>query len=59
MLCRNCPHFRIIREPEKIGDQLVDWGTAACDKYDMVTDFNSHRKFEWLSCIEKEKKDEG
>ena len=54
MICKDCEHFEILYEPEKIGGQLVDWGRAHCKKYDLVTEFRSYKKFETLSCIKKE-----
>ena len=50
MLCKDCPHFKIIMEPVKD----VDFGRAECKKHNLVTEFLDHRKFKWLSCIEKE-----
>ena len=58
MLCKDCEHFRIKWEPQKIGGRCVDWGQAECKKHDLVTDFKTHSKFEKLSCIEDEKEGE-
>ena len=51
-LCKDCPHFHIACEPEKIGGQLVDWGRAECNKYNLCVDFVSHKKLEALVCAE-------
>lgn len=53
MLCKECERFEILCEPMKD----VDFGHAVCKKHKLVTDFLSHKKFEWLSCIEEERKD--
>ena len=47
--CKDCPHFHIDYEPIK----GVDFGRASCSKYDLITDFLDHRKFERLICIEE------
>lgn len=50
-LCKDCPHFHIeceYRSPS-------EWGIATCDKYDLITDFRTKKKFETLRCV----KDEG
>ena len=49
MLCKNCPHFSIQDEPMRD----VDFGHAICDKHNMVTEFLSHKKFDWLECVEE------
>lgn len=54
MLCKDCEHFQILCEPMKD----VDFGHAVCNKYHLTTDFLSHKKFEWLSCIEDDPKGE-
>lgn len=48
MLCKDCEHFQILCEPMK----GVDFGHAVCKKHNLTTDFLSHKKFEWLKCIE-------
>ena len=58
ILCKDCKHFRIKWEPQKIGGQCVDWGQAECKKHNLVTDFKTHGKFERLSCVEEEKEGE-
>lgn len=50
MLCKDCEHFHIDYEPIKD----VDFGRASCDKYDLITDFLDHRKFNRLTCVEEE-----
>ena len=47
MLCKNCQFFEILYEPLKD----IDFGKAKCNKYDLVTDFLGHGKFNKLSCI--------
>ena len=49
-LCKDCEYFKISYEPQRIGRQLVDWGQAKCEKYNLVTDFRSHSKFNTLTC---------
>ena len=49
-LCKDCQYFKISYEPQRIGGQLVDFGQARCDKYNLVTDFVTHKKFEKLTC---------
>lgn len=53
-LCKNCEHFKIAYEPQIIGGECWDWGLAVCERYNLETDFRSHKKFEWLSCIGKD-----
>jgi len=55
MLCKDCEHFKIDIEPQRIGGQLVDWGRASCKKHNLVVDFTTHGKFKTLSCVEEEK----
>lgn len=52
MLCKDCEYFQILCEPMKD----VDFGHAVCKKHHLTTDFLSHKKFEWLSCIEDDPK---
>lgn len=52
-LCKDCEHFHIDYEPQKIGGQMVDFGRASCKKHNLVTDFRTHSKFETLSCVEE------
>ena len=49
--CRDCPYFKVLYEPIKSGKDVWDLGKAKCTKYDLVTDFISHRKFGKLNCI--------
>ena len=49
-LCKDCKHFHIQCEPYKVGGQIWDFGLARCEKYNLVTEFISHKKFETLSC---------
>lgn len=58
MLCKDCEHFKILYEPQRIGGEVVDWGKAVCKKHDLETDFRNHNKFKTLSCIEKGKNNE-
>lgn len=52
MLRKDCEHFKILYEPQKIGGQCVDRGKAVCKKHNLETDFLNHQKFKWLSCVE-------
>lgn len=54
MKCKDCKYFNIKYEPQRIGGQLVDWGQAECQKYNLVTDFKSHTKFNWLECVDQQ-----
>ena len=54
MLCKDCPHFNIRMEYENI----YNWGMAECKKHNLVTDFRSKKKFDTLSCVEEERKDD-
>ena len=54
MKCKDCKYFHVKYEPQRIGGQLVDLGQAECRKYNLVTDFCTHSKFEWLECVEKQ-----
>ena len=50
MLCKDCPHFHIMAEYKDV----YNWGEAVCDKYDLITDFRTKKKFETLRCVEEE-----
>lgn len=50
MLCKDCKYFRILCEYKN----EYEWGKAACDKHNLITDFRTKKKFETLSCIEEE-----
>lgn len=52
MLCKECEYFEIVREPYRNGGIFLDWGLARCEKHDLVTDFRSYSKFDWLECVE-------
>lgn len=54
MLCKDCPHFRIICEPIK----GFDMGTAHCEKHDLYVEFLNHGKFKWLSCVDDERRED-
>lgn len=49
MLCKDCPHFHIRCEYE----DEYRLGEAVCDKYNLITDFRSKKKFETLECVEE------
>ena len=49
MLCKECPHFRITVEPWP----GVDFGHAVCDKYQLIVDFITRKKFDTLECAEE------
>lgn len=53
MLCRDCEHFKILYWPVK----YLESGRAECTKHDLVTDFNSMRKFSKLECVEKDREE--
>lgn len=46
-LCKDCPYFHIRSEYKN----PYEWGEAVCDKYDLITDFRSKKKFQTLECI--------
>ena len=48
-MCKDCPHFHIRLEYKN----EYEWGLAECDKYNLVTDFRSKKKFEKLKCVEE------
>lgn len=52
MLCKNCDYFHVVQEPWKD----MDFGMARCDRYDLIVEFLSYKKFEWLSCVDDEVK---
>jgi len=54
MLCKDCEYFKITCEPHKAEKLILDWGEARCTKHNLVVNFCSHGKFNWLSCVEKE-----
>lgn len=53
MLCKNCGHFQIQSEPYRYIGMHKEPGQAICDKYNLIIDFFSHKKFETLECWEK------
>lgn len=50
MLCKDCPHFHITEMPLR----GIDEGHAVCNKHNLITDFLTMKKFEWLECVEQE-----
>lgn len=57
-LCKDCPYFCIDYEPQKmVGLGYTECGQASCKKYGFVTNFLSHKKFETLGCIVRNKND--
>lgn len=52
MYCKDCKHFKIEYEPYRSGGVLWDLGLAKREKYDLVTDFITHKKFETMECVE-------
>lgn len=54
MLCKDCEHFKILYWPVK----YLEPGRAECTKHDLITDFNSMRKFSKLECVETERGEE-
>lgn len=50
MLCKDCEHFKITCQYEN----EYNWGEAICEKYNLITDFRSKKKFETLKCVEDE-----
>ena len=55
MLCKDCPHFHIRAQYKDV----YNWGEAVCDKYDLITDFRTKKKFETLRCVEEEGEQDG
>jgi len=47
-LCKDCEHFHVQCEYEN----PYEWGEAVCEKYNLITEFRSKKKFKTLSCIE-------
>lgn len=57
MKCKECEHFHIRQEPlGSLGD-YYDLGLAECKKYNLVTDFLNHGKFNRLYCVENDSKE--
>ena len=56
-LCKDCEHFHIKWKPKRYEGLYTDFGQAACDKYDLVVDFRTNKKFNTLYCIEEETND--
>ena len=48
-LCKDCPHFHIRCEYKN----PYEWGEAVCDKYNLITDFRTKKKFETLECVKQ------
>lgn len=55
MLCKNCKHFKIQSEPYKYIGYHKEPGQAICDKYNLIVDFFSHKKFDNLTCWNERK----
>lgn len=51
MLCKDCEHFEIVYETYKYVGMHKEPGRAHCKKYDLITDFFSHKKFDDLKCV--------
>jgi len=47
MKCKDCDSFKIVCEPDSCNN-----GLARCVKYNVVTYFLTHKKFEKLECVE-------
>ena len=52
--CKDCEHFHIKWEPKHYKGLFTDFGQAACDKYDLVVDFRTNKRFDTLYCIKSE-----
>ena len=50
-VCKDCPSFKIIMNPVRVGGELMELGQARCEKYDMIVDFADHRKLNKLECV--------
>ena len=55
--CKDCEHFHIKYQPKQYERLFTDFGQAACDKYDLVVDFKTNKKFDTLYCIKSEVED--
>jgi len=56
MKCVDCEYFHIRQEPLP---HHYDTGLAECRKYNLVTDFYNHGKFERLTCEDRPQTEEG
>jgi len=56
--CKDCEHFHIKYQPKHYEGLFTDFGQAACDKYDLVVDFRTNKKFDTLYCIKSEVEDD-
>lgn len=57
-LCKDCEFFKIKEMPFKVGGYPYDFGHAVCEKHNLITDFVTMSKFDYLSCVEGERNGE-
>jgi hypothetical protein len=60
MTCEKCKYFKVLYEPLQTARRVYALGKAKCERHDLITEFDNHKKLKQLNaCGYFEPQEEG